>query len=165
TEYAIYRSLAYDGELVPMWGGNQEHETINQYVSVNAKNKDNEPIRIFEGPCLIISLDGSAGSMTYKKKGEKFALNHHAGVLKCKDALKLNLEYFKYKFENYLKSLAVSDGSKTLSIGLLEKQLFELPEIKEQEKLVERYRKLAELKNKLKGYLSTIQDLESKEIN
>lgn len=161
TSYAVYRSLDYKGDLVPMWGGNNEHRTENLYVSVNAKNKDNKPIRIFEGPCLIISLDGSAGSMTYKDKGVRFALNHHAGVLKVRDASILNLEYFKYRFENFLKNLSVSDGSKTLSKKLLEKQAFELPSLKEQEAILGRYKALDLTKQKLEKYQKELAKLQT----
>lgn len=165
TEYAIYRSLEIEGDLVPLWGGNQEHESINQYVSINAKNKDYEPIKIFEGECVIISMDGSAGCMTFKAKGEKFALNHHAGVLRCKDKSKVNLQYFKYRYENDLKALAVSDGSKTLSKKQLEKQVFELPDVEDQEIILNRYSKLATIKNVIKNYLCKIEQLQSKKID
>ena len=49
-------------------------------ISVSAKTKKGATIKIFSGEGIIISLDGSAGSMTYKN-GEKFALNHHAGFI------------------------------------------------------------------------------------
>ncbi|MCC7197608.1 restriction endonuclease subunit S [Candidatus Peregrinibacteria bacterium] len=164
TEYAIYRSLESEGDLVPLWGGNHEHDSVNQFVSVNAKNKDNEQIKIFEGECIIISLDGSAGSMTYKAKGEKFALNHHAGVLRCKDRSKLNLQYFKYRYENALKGLAISDGSKTLSKRQLEKEFFELPDLEEQEVILSRYLKLASMKKEIKECLAKIDQLQSKKL-
>lgn len=166
TSYAIYRSLDYEGELVPLWGGNQEHEIATQFVSVNAKNKDNKPIRVFSGPCLIISLDGSAGSMTYKAEGTKFALNHHAGVLRGKNPKILNIEYFKYRYESFLRNLAVSDGSKTLSKKLLENQTFELPDIQEQQLILKRYKKLGSIRNMLKehGLLKEIDELLSKQV-
>ena len=164
TEQQIYKSLIMDGELVPIWGGNQEHESVTSYVNVNARNKDDAAIRIFEGDCLIVSLDGSAGSMTFKPKGSKFALNHHAGVLKLKDPKILDLRYFKYKFENKLRSLAVSDGSKTLSKRQLEVQTFDLPGLSVQLKILERYEQLANLQKKLNQTKSELDALLSKEV-
>ena len=68
TEHYIYNSLNDKDELVPLWGGNASHDEEEIFLGVNAKNKFGEDVKIFEGDCIIISLDGSAGSMTYKPK-------------------------------------------------------------------------------------------------
>ena len=95
TDEAIYASLQNGDEFIPLYGGNKEHKMTDRRISVSAKTKKGATIKIFSGEGIIISLDGSAGSMTYKN-GEKFALNHHAGFITLrKDAVdKVNLEYF-----------------------------------------------------------------------
>ena len=164
TEFAIYRSLDYPGDLIPLWGGNQEHKIANQYISTNTKNKVNASIKVFDGDCLIVSLDGSAGSLTYKEEGVKFALNHHAGVLRCRDKNKIDLEYFKFKYENFLRDISVSDGSKTLSKKILEKQIFEIPDIAKQIKDKKCYLKLNKIKDKINQVLEKCNKLLEKDI-
>ena len=80
TDEAIYASLQNGDELIPLYGGNKEHATTERRISISAKTKKGVPITVFSGEGIIISLDGSAGSMTYKSD-EKFALNHHAGFI------------------------------------------------------------------------------------
>lgn len=117
TDEAIYNSIQNDDELIPLYGGNKDHQTTSKRISVSAKTKNSIPITIFSDEGIIISLDGSAGSMTYKN-GEKFALNHHAGFITVREDSKkvLHLEYFAIFFQNFYRSLGVSDGSKTLSL-------------------------------------------------
>lgn len=66
TEESIYASLQSGNELVPLYGGNKEHISREKMISVNTKNKKGNPVKIFSGEGIILSLDGSAGSMTYK---------------------------------------------------------------------------------------------------
>lgn len=128
TDEAIYASIQNKDELIPLYGGNKEHTFTDRRVSISAKTKKCIPITIFSGEGIIISLDGSAGSMTYKN-GEKFALNHHAGFITIKDSAKdkVSLEYFAVFFQNFYRSLSVSDGSKTLSLNQIYSEEIELP--------------------------------------
>ena len=117
TDEAIYASLKTDGELIPVYGGNKDHLVTDRKVSVKAKTIKSKPIKIFSGEGIIISLDGSAGSMTYKVN-EKFALNHHAGfiTLNKKGENYVSLKFFALYFQNFYRLLSVSRGSKTLSL-------------------------------------------------
>lgn len=128
TDEAIYASLQNGDELIPLYGGNKEHKTSDRKISVSAKTKKGTTIKIFSGEGIIISLDGSSGSMTYKN-GEKFALNHHAGFITLrKDAInKVNLEYFSLFLQNFYREMGVSDGSKTLSLEQIYLEEFILP--------------------------------------
>lgn len=128
TDEAIYSSIKNNDEMIPLYGGNQSHKFTDRRVSVTAKTKKGEKIKIFDREGIIISLDGSAGSMTYKK-GEKFALNHHAGFITIKDNCekKASLEFFALFFQNFYRSLGISDGSKTLSLEQIYSEELELP--------------------------------------
>lgn len=128
TDEAIYASLQNGDELIPLYGGNKEHKTTDRKISVSAKTKKGSAIKIFSGEGIIISLDGSSGSMTYKN-GERFALNHHAGFITLrKDAAgKVNLEYFSLFLQNFYREMGVSDGSKTLSLEQIYSEEFTLP--------------------------------------
>lgn len=129
TDEAIYASLQNGDELIPLYGGNKEHKTTERRISISAKTKKGATIKIFSGEGIIISLDGSSGSMTYKN-GEKFALNHHAGFITLrKEAVKkVNLEYFSLFLQNFYRQMGVSDGSKTLSLEQIYSQEFTLPQ-------------------------------------
>lgn len=133
TDEAIYSSMQNGDELIPLYGGNKEHTTIERRIAVTAKTKKNQPITIFSGEGIVISLDGSAGFMTYKN-GERFALNHHAGFITVKKGKEnmVDLEYFALFFQNHYKALAVSDGSKTLSLRQIYSEEFHLPKIEHQ---------------------------------
>lgn len=128
TDEAVYSSLQNGDELIPLYGGNKEHRTTERKISISAKTKKGVPITVFSGEGIIISLDGSAGSMTYKN-GEKFALNHHAGYITLRNDVvnKVNLEYFSLFLQNFYRNLGVSDGSKTLSLTQIYSEELFLP--------------------------------------
>lgn len=150
TDEAIYASLQNGDELIPLYGGNKEHFTTERKISVSAKTKKGTPITIFSGEGIIISLDGSAGSMTYKN-GERFALNHHAGFITLrKDAIdKVNLEYFSIFLQKFYRGMGVSDGSKTLSLTQIYAEEFNLPELKVQNRILS---SLRVVKNRLNAF-------------
>lgn len=169
TEHYIYNSINQKDELIPLWGGNASHDEEEIFVSMKAKNKYGEDIKIFEGDCIIISLDGSAGSMTYKplKKDNKifkFCLNHHAGVIRIKNRSIINLNYFKYKFENRFKDMAVSDGSKTITKEMIENFIFEIPDLKEQEKYLLEMKKIEKLLKDLESKIKKLENLQKKKV-
>ena len=103
TDEAMYASIKNSDKMIPLYGGNQSHKYTDRKVSITAKTKKGESIRVFQREGIIISLDGSAGSMTYKNR-EIFALNHHAGFITLKQGVekKVLLEYFALFFSKFL---------------------------------------------------------------
>ncbi len=165
TDEAIYTSLQNDDELIPLYGGNKEHTTIERRISVTAKTKKSQEITIFSGEGIIISLDGSAGCMTYKK-GERFALNHHAGFITVKNGEEnsVDLRYFALFFQNHYKALAVSDGSKTLSLHQIYSEEFQLPNIEYQRKVINCVDSISNQIKTLNGLSKKIEQLLSHDI-
>lgn len=165
TDEAIYASLQNDDELIPLYGGNKEHITIERRISVTAKTKKSQEITIFSGEGIIISLDGSAGCMTYKK-GERFALNHHAGFITVKNGEEnsVDLRYFALFFQNHYKALAVSDGSKTLSLHQIYSEEFQLPNIEHQRKVISCVDSISNQIKALNGLSKKIEQLLSHDI-
>lgn len=147
TDEVVYNSIQNNDEFIPLYGGNKTHEKASRYVSVSTKTKEGKDITVFEKEGIIISLDGSAGSMTYKKN-EKFALNHHAGFITLKNEGIVRLEFFALFYQNFLRNLSVSDGSKTLSLAQLYSADFEIPDYDLQCRVLE---KLLPLKNKIQS--------------
>ena len=128
TDEAVYASIQNGDEFIPLYGGNKSHCSTERRISISAKTKKGVPITVFSGEGIIISLDGSAGSMTYKSR-ERFALNHHAGFITLREDAKekVNLEFFAIYLQNYYRNLSVSDGSKTLSLTQIYSEEFDLP--------------------------------------
>lgn len=145
TDEAVYASLQNKDKLVPLYGGNKDHTRTERRISVSAKTKKGVPITIFFGEGIIISLDGSAGSMTYKNN-ERFALNHHAGFITVREKAqeKVKLEFFSIYLQNFYKNLSVSDGSKTLSLEQIYSEEFNLPTYEMQCRVLDRLKPIRE---------------------
>ena len=160
TDEAVYKSIQYDEGFVPLWGGEQEHTTEEKFVSVKGRTKHNESIRIFEGSGIILSLDGSAGRMTFVKN-KKFALNHHAGFFKTKNESKelINPEFFSLFLEKQLQEASVSEGSKTLTTQQIYEMDFDIPPYLIQERLMERLKPILEKKKQIEDSLKRVRTL------
>lgn len=156
TDEAVYSSLQNGDELIPLYGGNKTHTASDRRISISAQTKKGIPVTVFSGEGIIISLDGSAGAMTYKSN-ERFALNHHAGFFTIRDESQgvVNLEYFAIFMQDFYKSLSVSDGSKTLSLAQIYTEELDLPDYSTQCRILmsiqaanEKIQMLASQKNK-----------------
>lgn len=159
TDEAIYNSIQNNDELIPLYGGNKEHLTTERRISISAKTKKGIPITVFSGEGIIISLDGSSGSMTYKRN-EKFALNHHAGFITVREESKnaVDLRYFSIFMQNFYRSLSVSDGTKTLSLDQIYSEEINLPPYDTQMRILN---KLIMTDDRLKSFLPIKQKYEN----
>lgn len=166
TDESVYASIQNGDEFIPLYGGNKEHRFTDRRISVSAKTQNGTPITVFESEGIIISLDGSAGSMTYKNN-ERFALNHHAGFITSrKDASdRVNLEFFAIYLQNFYRSLSVSDGSKTLSLTQIYNEEFNLPSYDVQCRVLEELRKTASKIEDLSQIKAKLESLVEKEIS
>lgn len=166
TEEAMYKSIQYRGEFIPVWGGNQDHIKPDRYIPEKGRTSKNCPITIFEGEGIIISLDGSAGSMTYKK-GERFALNHHAGFAVVRDDAKDKIipSFFALFYQDQLREASLSEGSKTLTLDQIYSLDFEVPNIDVQKEIMSKIKPLLAKKSQLQKIHLNIEDLFSKKIS
>lgn len=169
TEECIYHSIeANNNKKIPVFGGEKTHISAKKFVGKNATNNKGMCVKYFEGECLIISLDGSAGCMTYKKKDNEFTLNHHAGILKLKKEYidKINLKWFKYSYQNTLVELAVSKkSSRTLSKAVLEETIITFPKISTQKNWVKEIEELEKTRDKINLIADQITSLSIKSIS
>jgi len=165
TDEAIYMSILNHDQMIPLWGGNKEHTTIDRMVSKSAKTKKGVPIKVFSGEGIIISLDGSAGNMTYKTN-EEFALNHHAGFITVREDIKtdINLKFFSLFYQNRYKHLSVSDGSKTLSLKQIYNEEIHLPTIDIQNNIMKKLNTCLNAINKFHSLENQLYELVSREI-
>ncbi|MBQ6462216.1 MAG: restriction endonuclease subunit S [Pseudobutyrivibrio sp.] len=164
TDEVIYNSIQNNDEMIPLYGGNKTHSKPTRYVSSSAVTKKGKPITIFDGEGIIISLDGSAGSMTYKK-GERFALNHHAGFITLKEKGVVRLEYFALFYQNFLQRLSISDGSKTLSLTQLYNTDFEFPTYDLQCRILDKILPIKRKIDGLEGLITNIEKIENRQLS
>lgn len=150
TDEAVYASIQNGDEFIPLYGGNKDHRYTERRISISAKTKKGIPINIFSGEGIIISLDGSAGSMTYKS-GERFALNHHAGYITLREDARerVNLEFFAIYLQNYYRNLSVSDGTKTLSLTQIYDEEINLPPFSVQCRVLKELKRISALIERL----------------
>ena len=166
TDEAIYASIQNGDKLIPLYGENKKHTSSERMISASAKTKKGVPITVFSGEGVIISLDGSAGSMTYKN-GEQFALNHHAGFITLRNEAKgkVNLEFFAIYLQSFYRSLGVSDGSKTLSLTQIYKEEFNLPSYEIQCRALNALKRIQPRINQLQTIRCKLIALLEKELN
>jgi len=111
TEDVIYEQQPTSIEdRFPIFSGSVDNETPMGWIQADGKNNEGKPLAYFQGPCIILTKDGSAGLLTYKGPAERFTINHHACVLTVKDEWKgeLDLEWFAGQHQSLFFSLVTS---------------------------------------------------------
>jgi restriction endonuclease S subunit len=166
TDEAIYKSIQYGGQFVPVYGGTQEHNTTDRFVSEYGKTKYDEPITIFNGDGIIISLDGSSGCMTYVIS-RRFALNHHAGFFQLREQAKQSVvpEFFSLFFQKQLQEASISEGSKTLTPTMIESMDFDIPQYDVQKKIMLEIRPLLKVKGKVQNLLLRMNSIRERALS
>ena len=160
TDEAVYKSIKHGGTFLPLYGGTEEHTLTDRFVSENGRTKEDEPITKFDGEGIILSLDGSSGSMTYAK-GKSFALNHHAGFLQLRENAKerVDAEFFSLFYESQLREASISEGSKSLTKAILEDLDIDLPSIGVQREIMRRVRPILAERGALQRLLNQVTTL------
>lgn len=164
TDEAVYKSIANQSIMIPLYGGNKTHIYPERFVASNAKTNEGKEITLFKGDGVIISLDGSAGSMTYKNN-ETFALNHHAGFFTVKNNNVINPQFFALFYENRLKSMSVSDGSGTLTLEQIYNEDFDIPSLDKQCRILNKILPLIKTIEKLCKMIDRIEKILNKQFD
>lgn len=147
TEEIIYRYFDVDG--FPVYGGG----TGSRFkIMRSARTANNKPVTVFSGPAIIISMDGTSGSMRVIEDGD-FCLNHHGSVLAPVDP-SIDLHWFVQQHEQYLKALASNQGSSaTLTMEKLKDFCVKVPIPKEIRQRIGAFRRdLILLKREISPY-------------
>ena len=122
TEEYIYKAFDLSGIKVYGGGASEPRFTIHKA----AITKHGFDITIFEGPAIVISMDGTSGAMRVVTDAE-FCLNHHGCVLKPHDT-SLDLYWFIQEAEVRLRALASNqEGSATLTLDNLKNFIVRVP--------------------------------------
>ena len=145
TEAMIYRSLSPGG--FPIYGGGSGEARFKADSTLRRNN--GEKPKLFTAPAVIVSMDGSSGSVQVIEKGS-FYCNHHGAVLKPK--IGTNLWCFAQVAEPALKRLASNkSGSATLTKPALSSLKLRLPKGKAAGEIEERRKVLARLARLVKS--------------
>lgn len=152
TEEIIYNyQPSSDDEGVPIFSGSQNNVIPIAYIRKNAKNNKGEPVSYFEGQCLILTKDGSAGLITYKESG-LFTINHHACVLRLKDVWvgKLDVEWFAQQYQSSLYQYVTSKSdNRVFSTNWFDRVQFTIPPYYLQIRQKNKKKILIQLKNRI----------------
>jgi type I restriction enzyme M protein len=121
TEAAMYRH--FDPAGLPVYGGGSGRPRFHANASLTRAT--GEAATKFHAPAIVVSMDGSSGSMQIVEKGEFFC-NHHGAVLKLKAGV--DPWSFVQTAEPLLKRQASNkSGSATLTKPALESLNLRLP--------------------------------------
>lgn len=105
-------------------------------------------LKIYRGEGIVISRKGKAGNLIYVDE-EKYTLNDDAYTLRIKSKYKKDicLKYVLYSMRNLTEMCVISDkgGNRTFNKTIFEKTEVELPEIDDQNQVVEEYEKLEKI--------------------
>lgn len=161
TEEFIYYNLPQteDDKLEILTSATLERTAMG-FISINAK-PNNKKIKIFEGPSILIARNGYAGTMTYIPKG-KFTTNDHAYVLTPKRSWrdKINLEWFISEYQELFWRIVTSKSDNaTFSKEYAERQIIQLPQIDEQNRIVGKLTPLKDLIKRLQAIENRIDEL------
>lgn len=122
TEEVIYANFDING--LDVYGGGVK--PTGYKVKEDTLNNKGVKVKIFEAPAIVVSMDGSSGSLQVIRAG-KFTANHHAAVLKAKDQ-STDLDWFVQSVGVSLKKEASNqEGSATLTKDRLENHPVYIP--------------------------------------
>lgn len=169
TEEIIYLNQPKSEKtFVKVYSSSTQESTSMSFVDEGTlleKNKKMVGLKIYQREGIIIIRNGKAGNMLYVNE-KKYTMNDHAYVLYAKEKYgkDINLKYVLYRMRALCELCVTSDkgGNRTFNKTLFEKLEVVIPEIKEQDKIVEEYDKWETLYNYLLQKQQELQQMISK---
>lgn len=161
TEEFIYHNLPETEEdKIEILTSATLERTAMGFVSKNAKPK-NKKLKIFEGPAILVTRNGYAGTMRYISR-DRFTTNDHAYVLIPKKVWKdkINLEWFISEYQGlFWKIVTSKSDNATFSKEYAERQTIQLPNIDDQNRIMQKLTQLRVLIQKLYVIENKIDEL------
>ena len=161
TEEFIYYNLPNnEEEKVEILTSATLERTAMGFISRNTK-LNNKKLKIFEGPAILVTRNGYAGSMSYIPNME-FTTNDHAYVLtptkEWKD--KINLKWFICEYQSLFFNLVTSKSDNaTFSKEYANRQIIKIPDIDFQNSFVRKIEYIEDIIKKLKNIEKRIDGL------
>ena len=127
-EFIYYNKPSEESEGITILSSATLNTNLMGDISQNARPNNND-LKIFEGPSILVARNGYAGKMTYIATG-KFTTNNHAYVLTLKDGWKdkINLRWFAYQYQELFYNLVTSKSDNaTFNKEYAEEQVVIIP--------------------------------------
>jgi len=129
TEEFIYNNQPNNmDERVPILSSATLKINLMGHISRFAK-PNNKKLKIYNGPCILVTRNGYAGKMTYIHAGE-FTINDHAYIItprkEWKD--KIDMRWFAYQYQELFYNLLTSKSDNaTFNKEYAERQRIQIP--------------------------------------
>ena len=162
TEEFIYNNQEFDKKnAIKVYSGatqkNNMMKSINPNVEINGKK-----IKVFTNEGILIARKGKAGALTYINDAQ-YTLNDDAYIMQVKDEYKNNIsiKYLMFALKKEIDSCITSNngGNRTFNKTLFEETVVEFPDISIQNKKVEEYEKLLNIKRKTENIIDNITSI------
>lgn len=162
TEEFIYNNQEFDNKnAIKVYSGatqkNNMMKSINPNVEINGKK-----IKVFTNEGILIARKGKAGALTYINDAQ-YTLNDDAYIMQVKDEYKNNIsiKYLMFALKKEIDSCITSNngGNRTFNKTLFEETVVEFPDISIQNKKVEEYEKLLNIKRKTENIIDNITSI------
>ncbi|HEX7607788.1 MAG TPA: restriction endonuclease subunit S [Candidatus Cryosericum sp.] len=162
TEKAIRdQPPSVDEQGVPVLSGRSDNERPQAWIRHGATTVNGQLVKYYEGPCLVLSKDGSAGLLTFQGRGA-FTLNHHACVLSLRPEWsgRVDLQWFAWQYRNYFVRWTTSKSdNRVLTKEAINSAEIELPDIGVQMSQLARLQVLLLVASKLRALILLLQEL------
>ena len=161
TEDFIYNNQpSTEDEKIPIFSGATLEKNLMGCISKNARPDDNK-LKIFHAPIILIIRKGKAGNMIYLDNGD-FTINDDVYVLtpKIEWKNKINLRWFVYQYQELFYNLVTSKSDNaTFNKTYAEKQKISIPAISEQ--LIQVNKKIQSeiLKNQISDFIVFLREI------
>ncbi|RDW20092.1 hypothetical protein CWR48_05045 [Oceanobacillus arenosus] len=170
TEEFIYLNRPRNvEESIPILSGATMENNSMGSISKYAKDSDGKNIKVFKGPCIIVTRNGYyAGTMSYIKEDVEFTINDHAYVMKIKDkwANKIDLFWFMQNYQELFFNLVTSKSDNaTFNKTYAEAQMINIPDIELQREITNKVKPLKENISTLVKIKNKLFDLIEYEVN
>jgi len=159
TEEFIYNNQEFDRKnAINVYSGaiqkNNMMRSINPNVEINGKK-----IKTFTNEGILITRKGKAGALTYIND-INYTLNDDAYIMQVREEYKkdINIKYLMFALNKEIDSCITSNdgGNRTFNKTLFEESVVEFPDVSIQNKMIEEYEKLLNIKEKIENVIDNI---------
>ena len=159
TEEFIYNnSPKSDDDSIKVFSGSTSHKILG-YISSDSKLNNNQ-LKIFKGPCILIVRKGKAGHMFHIKE-EKFVINDDAYVMYPKENMvnKINLVWFINFYQDLFINISSKSDNGTFSKNHALNQIVNIYPIEIQNLFANNITNINKIIKKFKKYNSELDKL------
>ncbi len=117
----------------------------------------------YDSKCITWTTDGIHAGTVFLRDG-KFSMTTHCGALIPNNFKNISLKYIYYYLQNNLKSYAVGEQNKRITVNIIKKVMIQIPidnngnfDIDKQKQIAEKYQKIERIKQAISIELNQIE--------